>query len=234
MEINAILFDKDGTLFDFEASWSAAMVELLDTVAPGETRDDAAEALGFDLGTVAFRPDSIAIAGTLEDMINALAGAVDVARDDLFDIVRLISAEAPMVPVVDLAACLGDLAVSYQLGVVTNDSEAGARRHLDQAGIGDIFGFVAGSDSGFGAKPDPGLVLAGAEALGVPPENCAMVGDSLHDLMAGQAAGMIPVGVLTGVATYDDLAPYATVVLPDIGALDAWIRDGLSDHHAQY
>ena len=55
-----------------------------------------------------------------------------------------------------------------------------------------------------------------------------MVGDSLHDLMAGAAAGATPVAVLTGVATYDELAPYAEVVLPDIGALEAWIRDDAS------
>ena len=226
MEIDAILFDKDGTLFDFEASWSDAMMKLLDTVAPGDLRDEAAEVLGFDLGAMAFRPDSFVIAGTMDDLITGLAGVVDIPKPELHDIVRLISNEAPMVPVVDLPACLGDLAASFDLGVVTNDSEAVARRHLEQAGITDLFGFVAGSDSGHGAKPAPGLVLAGAEALGVAPEHCLMVGDSLHDLMAGTAAGATPVAVLTGVATYDDLAPHAAVVLPNIGELEGWIRDG--------
>ena len=228
MEIKAILFDKDGTLFDFEASWSDAMVVLLDTVAPGDLRDEAAEVLGFDLGAGAFRPDSLVIAGTMDELITALAGVVEIPKPELHDIVRLISNEAPMVPVVDLPACLGDLAVSFDLGVVTNDSEAVARRHLELAGITDLFAFIAGSDSGYGAKPEPGLILAGADALGVAPEHCLMVGDSRHDLVAGAAAGATPVAVLTGVATYDELAPYADVVLPDIGALDAWIRDDAS------
>ncbi len=234
MEINAILFDKDGTLFDFEASWSDATVELLDAVAPGDTREDAAEAMGFDLRAMTFRPDSIAIAGTMDDLISALTSVVEVPSGELREIVRLISADAAMVPVVDLPACLGELAMSFELGIVTNDAEAVARRHLDQAGIADLFGFVAGSDSGYGAKPEADVVLAGVSALGAAPERCLMVGDSLHDLLAAKAAGVIPVGVLTGMASYDDLAPYAEVVLPNIGELEAWIRDGTSEDHPQY
>jgi phosphoglycolate phosphatase len=51
-----------------------------------------------------------------------------------------------------------------------------------------------------------------------------MVGDSLHDLVAGAAAGMQRIGVLTGMARYEDLAPHADVVLPDIGHIPAWLN----------
>ena len=50
-----------------------------------------------------------------------------------------------------------------------------------------------------------------------------MVGDSRHDLIAGRAAGMQTVGVLTGMAELADLAPFADVVLPDIGHLPLWL-----------
>ena len=50
-----------------------------------------------------------------------------------------------------------------------------------------------------------------------------MVGDSTHDLIAGRAAGMWTVGVLTGIAATDELAPYADAVLPDIGHLPGWL-----------
>jgi len=51
-----------------------------------------------------------------------------------------------------------------------------------------------------------------------------MVGDSLHDLHAGRAAGMQCVAVLTGVAEAAELGPAADIVLPDIGHLAAWLR----------
>ena len=53
-----------------------------------------------------------------------------------------------------------------------------------------------------------------------------MVGDSPHDLVAGRAAGMTAVAVLTGIATEADLGPLADVVLPDIGHLPGWLGLG--------
>ena len=58
---------------------------------------------------------------------------------------------------------------------------------------------------------------------GLDPEAVAMIGDSLHDLEAGHAAGMVTVGVLTGPATRAELAPVADVILDDIGALPDWL-----------
>lgn len=107
--------------------------------------------------------------------------------------------------------------------MATNDAIAPARAHLSDAGIDGLFDFIAGSDSGHGAKPEPGQMLAFAAASGLAPYRIAMVGDSAHDLHAGRAAGMICVGVLTGMAGPDTLAPLADVVLPDIGHLPAWL-----------
>ena len=49
--IRAILFDKDGTLFDFQATWGAWAQRLL-TEFSGNDRaraDEMAQVLGFDL-----------------------------------------------------------------------------------------------------------------------------------------------------------------------------------------
>jgi phosphoglycolate phosphatase len=125
---------------------------------------------------------------------------------------------------VPLAAFLDDLlARGKVLGVMTNDSEISAKSQLERAGVLDRFAFVAGCDSGHGAKPDPDPLLAFCKAAGVAPERTAMVGDSLHDLIAGAAAGMRRIGVLTGMATAADLQDHADVVLPNIGHIPAWL-----------
>ncbi|OFJ53301.1 haloacid dehalogenase [Mycolicibacterium grossiae] len=46
-------------------------------------------------------------------------------------------------------------------------------------------------------KPRPGMVLAAAAALGVPPERCVMIGDTGGDVNAGLAAGAAAVLVPT-------------------------------------
>ncbi|MFW5641465.1 MAG: HAD family hydrolase, partial [Roseicyclus sp.] len=70
----------------------------------------------------------------------------------------------------------------------------------------------------------PGMCLAFAEAFAIAPERIVMVGDSLHDLHAGRAAGMRVAAVLTGPAAAADLAPHADVVLRHIGHLPAWLE----------
>jgi phosphoglycolate phosphatase len=222
---DAILFDKDGTLFDFQATWSTWAARVLDRLSgdDAELKSRTAQAIAFEPGR-GFRPESIVIAGTTGEVVAALA-AVFPDRD-LTPILDEISDGTPQVPVPDLAATLATLGKTRALGVVTNDSEAPARTHLAEAGILDRFAFIAGYDSGHGAKPAPGPLLAFCKAVGVAPARALMVGDSLHDLHAGRAAGMGTVAVLTGVARVETLAPHADVVLPGIAALPGWLSSG--------
>jgi phosphoglycolate phosphatase len=111
----------------------------------------------------------------------------------------------------------------FALGLVTNDAEKPARAHLEAAGITACFDFIAGFDSGYGAKPAPGQLLAFTRHVNLSPGEVLMVGDSGHDLQAAAAAGMRAVGVLTGLAEETDLAPLAEVVLPDISHLPDWL-----------
>lgn len=233
MRIEAILFDKDGTLFAFEASWAGWMDTVLSDVSDGrdEVADALAARLGFDRRARRFDPASPVIAGTLAGIVPLIAPVLPaLSPEDIFLRLEAASAAAAMVPVLPLAPFLGQLsAEGYALGVATNASGAEARAHLDAAGITGFFGFVAGCDAGHGAKPGPGMCLAFADALGLPPASVLMVGDSLHDLHAGRAAGMRTAGVLTGLATTADLAPFADVVLPDIGALPDWLGSGAAE-----
>lgn len=225
--IRGLVFDKDGTLFDFNATWSAWCDGFIQGIAGGDP-DRAvalAETLGFDLGTRRFRKSSPMVAGTMEIVVAAVrALRPDLAEAGLRRHIATSTSAAPQVEAAPLAALLDRLrAAGLTLGVATNDSEAPARAHLMRAGVLDRFTFIAGYDSGHGAKPTPGMLLAFCAATGIPPEACAMIGDSTHDLDSGRAAGMRTVGVLTGLASFDDLAPHADIVLPDIGALPGWL-----------
>lgn len=228
-DIRGIVFDKDGTLFDFHRTWAAFNARLIADLAGGDAERAAAlaEALGFDLEEPRFLPDSPMIAGTIEVVIEAVARILPELDEAL--VVRQVRdgshaitpVEAvPLVPLLD-----GLIHQGLVLGVATNDSEAPARAHLASLGVLDRFAFVAGYDSGHGAKPAPGMLDAFCRATGLPPAACAMIGDSAHDLVSGRAAGMVTVGVLTGIAEEAELAPLADVVLADIGALPGWLAD---------
>ena len=224
--IDGLLFDKDGTLFDFRTSWGGWAAGFLAALA--RDPDHAArlgQASGFDAARRTFAADSPVIAATAADIAGALAPHLDdISLADLTDRINDTAGSAPMSEAVPLRPLLAGLrARGLRLGVATNDSEAPARQHLATHGITDCFDFIAGYDSGHGPKPGPGMCLAFVAAQGLQPSRVAMVGDSRHDLQAGRAAGMRTVAVLTGIATAADLAPLADAVLPDIGALPGWL-----------
>lgn len=225
--IDAIIFDKDGTLFDFKLSWGAWAASLLQELArEGHDPDRLGQAMGFDWRARQFDADSPVIAGTPDNIAEALLPAMPAEGGrDLVARINRLAAEAPMIPATDLAATLGNLrGRGLRLGVATNDAEAPAHAHLQRAGVHGLFDFVAGFDSGHGAKPGPGQLLAFARTFGLDPARVVMVGDSLHDLHAGRAAGMRAVAVLTGIASAAVLAPHADVVLQDISALPDWLE----------
>lgn len=224
--IRAAIFDKDGTLFDFRASWGGWTARVIDLCAAhGADRAALEQLLGYDAKARNFADDSPVIACTTPEIAALVVQAVpQMDPDALHKAMYDLAATAPMEPAVDLPAVLGRLRDrGLILGLATNDFEEPARTHLRDAGVLDLFTFVAGCDSGWGGKPAPGQLLAFAKATGLPPSAIAMVGDSRHDLEAGRAAGMARVAVLTGIAKTAELAPHADVVLPDIGHLAGWI-----------
>jgi phosphoglycolate phosphatase len=226
--IKGIIFDKDGTLFDFNATWGAWTRKMLLAEVGNDAEKLAvlADVLGYDAQANRFVPGSIVIASTVDvvaDHILSVLGDMD--KPALIARMNAGAAEVTQQEAVPLPAYFTSLAaLNMTLGIATNDAEAPALRHLERAGVRDYFDFVAGYDSGFGAKPEPGQLQAFCAQTGVSAASCAMVGDSTHDLDAGRAAGMVTIGVLTGPAPLAELAPFADVVLPDIGAIPGWLR----------
>ena len=225
---HAVLFDKDGTLFDFTASWAGASADILHRLADGDAARLAsmAKAGGFDLETHTFRDDSIIIAGTAAELFDMLATSGNLPIDHVRRVADAVVSSAKMAPVQGLRPALATLrAAGAKLGVVTNDSEDAALSHLGATGILAHFEAVVGYDSGYTPKPDPGSCLGAAKRLGVDPGKCVMVGDSTHDLVAGTAAGMTCLAVLTGIARTPTLAPLAAAVLPSVAEIPGWLSD---------
>ena len=227
--LKGLLFDKDGTLFDFQGTWGAWAVSFITELSEGVPgrMEKLAQAVWLDLDTASFAPESPVIAGTQDEVLELVCGSVpDVSRAEILSLMERSVVRAPLVPAVPLEPYLTGLRErGLALGIATNDSEAGARAHIGRANVTHLFDFIVGFDSGYGGKPEPGQLLAFAEQMGLAPQEIAMVGDSTHDLHAAHAAGMVGIGVLTGVAPREELSPHADVVLRDIGEIPRWLDD---------
>ena len=86
----------------------------------------------------------------------------------------------------------------HPMALVTSKTNDLAHRALDWLHLTDHIDVVVGMDSTERHKPDPEPVLFALAALGSTPDNALFLGDSPHDIAAGNAAGVISVAALWG------------------------------------
>ena len=210
----AILFDLDGTLVD-----SIALIL--------QSARYAFEKLGREWITDAVWREGIGI--PLPTMF--MRHARDVAeRDALIAAYREYQLEhhdrlvSCYEDVVETVAALRE--EGHELAVVTSKSEWLAYRALALVGLARQVETVVGLESSKRHKPDPEPVRVALHRLGVPPEHALFVGDSVHDVMAGNAAGVTTIAATWGAFARADLEPGSpSHWLDRISDLPVLIRD---------
>jgi HAD superfamily hydrolase (TIGR01549 family) len=218
-EIDAILFDLDGTLI--------------------ETDDDAVETLARRLAPFrkllpgrdphrAARHILMALEGPANSFLTVLdrLGLDDnfLAMADRVGQLRGLSTPANFRPVEGTQEMLRDLSYRYHLGIVTTRSHLQAEAFLEQEGLTDLFQVVTGREDTFRIKPHPSPIRHAAEELGVPVERCLMVGDTQVDMWAARAAGARAVGVLCGFGSENELERAgANLVVKTTAQLRDWM-----------
>jgi HAD superfamily hydrolase (TIGR01549 family) len=93
---------------------------------------------------------------------------------------------------------LGELFEHYPLGVVSARDAASTKEFLDFFDLTQFFKVIVTAQTCHYTKPFPDPILYAAKALGEPPENCLMVGDTIVDIQSGKSAGAQTIGVLCG------------------------------------
>lgn len=179
--IDAILFDSDGTLVDSEVPGLDVLHDLIVAEGLQLTREES-HALFRGVRMAAVATQVAARLGiTREDFVPDFVTRVRAAMA-----VRFAQGLDPMP---GAAEVLARLAVPYC--VATNGPRHKVEQTLALSGLRHWFGdhvYSAYEVEAF--KPDPGLFLHAAQALGVPPERCAVVEDSISGIEAGLAARM--------------------------------------------
>lgn len=93
----------------------------------------------------------------------------------------------------------------YPMSVVSARDEKSTMRFLTQFDLCKYFQVIVTGLSAPHTKPYPDPIFLAAEAMGVRPEECLMIGDTTVDMRAGKAAGTQTVGVLCGFGEEEEL-----------------------------
>jgi HAD superfamily hydrolase (TIGR01509 family) len=178
MPIDAVIFDCDGTLVDSLPLVAQVLREHLVSLGLGASVDHAATLFG---------------SGRLDDSVAALARLI--GRDLPLDFVPALLRRRDDAVRRHLRAIAGALdlvsALPLPIAVASNAPLPQTRLSLEVTGLLPYFGANVFSAHDVGSwKPDPGLFLHAASALGVEPSRCVVVEDSALGVAAGLAAGM--------------------------------------------
>ncbi len=231
--IRGVLFDKDGTLFDYHRTWRPVNEAAALEAAGGDAAlaDRLLSVAGHDPASGRVAAGSLLAAGHTGEIAGAWAQTLGLEASERAALVarldRVFARLGPVhaTPVTELEALFAALrALGLHLGVATSDGERATRAMLAGFVTPGVLSFVAGYDSGHGGKPEPGMVRGFCAATGIGPEAVAVVGDNLHDIRMARAAGCgLAIGVLSGTGSREGLAAEADMVMETVEALPAWL-----------
>ncbi len=228
--IKGILFDKDGTLLDFNATWRSAYIQAANHIAESVGQPELADSLlrsgGYDQATGQWGADSLLASGSNRQILDLWSGQLgQPLNGPQLSAIRDIFSHAASHPAPAIKNLRGFLLGlkerGLKTGLATMDDEDNAVSMIEKLNLENCFDFVCGADSGYGTKPDPGMVEAFCHHCDLSPDQVIMVGDSPKDIHMGINAGVaLSVGVLTGSHNRRELGKHTDTALENIAELE--------------
>jgi len=212
-DIELIIFDKDGTLFELHSYWSVIANKRAELICKyaGLTynyrrRDHIAYIMGVDNQNKCMRPDSMiginkrseienelyirlnedGFEITLEDIKKAFV-ETDVYLENNF-ISNYDGCPQTTIPIVGTIEFLKAINNRCKCAVLSFDRTNNINKCLKSVGIDKYFSMIIGGDMLRNAKPDPEGALTIMKTLGVHPSNTLFIGDTMNDILCGQNA----------------------------------------------
>ncbi|PSO49500.1 MAG: HAD family hydrolase [Cyanobacteria bacterium SW_9_44_58] len=200
--IEAIIFDKDGTLADSEKflrELGQKRARLLDAKIPG-LGGPLLMAFGIEQDTL--NPVGLmAVGSRYENEIAAAAyvaetgwgwlEAIAIAQAAFSEADEHFTAHADTSPL--FTGCLEQLQTfaeaGFKLAILSADTQAGVEDFIQRHNLSPYIQLAQGVTSAGFTKPDPQFFLQTCQQLGVPPSKALMVGDAPGDIQMAKQAG---------------------------------------------
>ena len=238
MNADLIIFDKDGTLIDFDAFWVTisehAIADILGQLGRTDIpMTEILKTLGVYDGVTDVQ--SVLCQGTYAQMSAEIHRAltengVSIDPSVLTPLVTQAYGKHADTGVVKptgegLAKTLAALkAQGKRLAVVTTDNEPMTRKCLKALGVEPLFDRIFTDDGKTPTKPDPFCAQALSLEFDVPTDRILMVGDTMTDVAFAKNAGIRMVGIAKSERNRAVLAPHVCAVINDPSELPSLLE----------
>lgn len=193
-EINALLFDFDGTLLDTNELIIQTFIAVLGEHFPGRyEREDILHFIGPSLEQTFESIDAeraIELTAQYRAINKQLHDELITEYDGVTETLRLLKARG------------------IKMAIVSTKRSANIKRGLALMGIDEVFEYIISLDEVKNPKPDPEPILLALEKLGASKEEALMIGDNYHDIEGGKNAGVRTAGVAWSIKGEAFLASY--------------------------
>ncbi|MEM9923729.1 MAG: hexitol phosphatase HxpB [Cyanobacteria bacterium P01_D01_bin.50] len=179
--IEAVIFDMDGLLIDSEPLWQQAEITIFKQVDIILTHSMCTQTKGLRIDEVVeywykkYPWDKLSQLQVQEAIVNKL--------------IELIHTEGKALPGVNDAINYVK-AKNVKIALASSSAYKIINAALEKLNIADAFEIIYSAESEPLGKPHPGVYLTTAEKLGVSPQNCLALEDSLNGVLAAKAAQM--------------------------------------------
>ena len=214
-EPSALIFDLDGTLVDTVATRIAAWLQTFAEERIPAAKDEVAALIGSD-GKMLARDIAQRTSRTLRDDD---ADRIDKRSGDIFD--EINTHPQPTAGARSLLIALERSRLKW--AIATSSLAAQTKVSIKALELPEDPQVIDGSHVEH-AKPAPDLLLLAAHKLETQPADCWYVGDSIWDMRAANAAGMIGVAVPYGAATKSDLVEAGADSVTELAAVESELR----------
>jgi phosphoglycolate phosphatase len=199
--IEAIIFDKDGTLADSEQflrELALKRARLIDAQIPG-TGEPLLMAFGLEDGYL--NPTGLMAVGSHHENLIVSAGyiaetgrswfeSLTIAKQGFEEADKTLPNRGNVSPLFtgSLEVLQTFCAQGLKLGILSADSTAGVMEFVKTHQLTPYIDLIMGVDSGL-SKPDPRLFIQACEKMNVSPQKTLMIGDSQGDIAMAKNAG---------------------------------------------
>ena len=239
MNTKAIIFDKDGTLLDFDAFWvtisTAAVKDILKELdCENVSVEDVLEALGVEEGITNI--DGVLCSSTYSKIGDNIHFALTKCGYNFnLEHVRIITLDA-FARHVDKGIAKGTCdnirevllkikEEGIKIFVVTSDRLFTTEKSLKKLGIFDVFDGIYTDDGDVPPKPKPDCIYDICKKFSLTPDEIIMVGDTINDVNFAKNGSVKMIGVAKGEKNRERFLKQTEIVLPDISYILDYLKE---------